>query len=238
MKRLFSKNLVLPLLILTAVFIVAASVKAHATAQVKESEWQQIVNDKAFGYENEREMRKVKDSGLSANQQNFFSRIVAGLISFFSSPLGKTLVWVFVFLVIAYAIFKIFFTGKTNLFSKSDKEDGNEEGSEKKFVDDIMTSDWETLLKQAINSGNMRMAIRYSYLLLLQLMQRRQMIHYRADKTNYDYYYEIKDNSIKLSFKQLTRQYEFSWYGNYPVPEQAYQAYLNEFNQLKSRLQN
>ncbi len=86
-----------------------------------------------------------------------------------------------------------------------------------------------------MQANEARLAIRYSYMLLLQLLQQKGQIQYRPDKTNYEYYHELNE-TYKKDFRILTRQYEYAWYGNFEVAEDSYRRYMDTFNHLKKTL--
>jgi hypothetical protein len=206
---------------------------AEAAEPITEQQWQQLTRDKAFGYRDKKEMSEVKKEDASAN---ILSDAMTALLVFFSSSTGKAIVWCGFFLLLGYALIKIFLGTKTGLFrstKKIAKEDADEEPLEH---EDLLQNNWERHLQKAIREGNMRMAIRYSYMLLLQMLQENHYIHYRSDKTNYDYYNEITHKPYKQPFRQLTREYEYTWYGDYPVSPENYKEYMDRFNQLKQQI--
>ena len=102
--------------------------------------------------------------------------------------------------------------------------------------EDITNTNWEALLQKASANNDLRLAVRYSYMWLLQLLQEHELIKYRGDKTNYEYYSELAGTNYKQSFKQLSRQYEYTWYGNFLPSDTAYQQYLSLFGNLKTQL--
>ena len=146
------------------------------------------------------------------------------------------IVWVLLFLLIGFALFRILSADRTGLFKRRKEQPEDEGNDQEVLTEDMLHTNWEEYIDKATREGNTRMAVRYSYMMLLQLLQKRQLIQYRTDKTNYDYYYELANTNLKTPFRQLTRQYEYAWYGNYPIQEEAYQEYLNTFNNLKSQL--
>jgi hypothetical protein len=206
---------------------------ALAAAHVTDKQWKQLTKDKAFGYSTEKEMKEPRKTPPA---ENFFSRLFAGLISFFSSSVGKTVVWIIFFSIIAYTIFRIIINEKTRFFRRREKI--TEEVAEPTGVptEDLLQTNWEEYMRKAQTDGNIRLAIRYTYMRTLQLLQKRQLINYRSDKTNYEYYYELSNSNHRVPFQQLTRQYEYSWYGNYEVQPDAFTNYMQTFDNLKSQL--
>jgi hypothetical protein len=203
----------------------------RAAHTITSQQWEQFANDKDFSYKNDKEMAQERTMNAS---QNFFSKLIAWVILFFTSTAGRTVVWALIVLFMLYLVYKGFLNDKQALFKKKKKVQGEE--STEGTVEDIDNIDWEQQLRNAISEGNHKLAIRSGYLLILQLLNEHQLIQYRADKTNYDYAYELRDTRYKLPFKQLTRQYEFAWYGDYSVAEESFREYMRVYEGLKSEI--
>jgi hypothetical protein len=225
--------LLIPLVVLTVMFTPRLSYRAEAVTPMTEQQWQQLTKDKAFGYKDKKETHKPDREEESATM---ISNLIAAVLQFFSSSLGKAIVWSVFFLLLGYALIRIFLGTKTGLFRSTKKIQLEEEHEGVIEHEDLLEKDWEYPLQRAMKEGNTRLAIRYSYMLLLQVLQEHHFIHYRSDKTNYDYYNELSNKAYKLPFRQLTREYEYAWYGNYPVSPDSYNAYMNRFNHLKQQI--
>jgi hypothetical protein len=198
---------------------------------ITESQWQQLSSDKAFSYVNEREYAAKKTI-----EDKSFDTFWDSIIRFFAGPAGQVLLWGALFLVLAYVVYYIAFSKDSNFFFRRSSKIKKKAETTVENLDDIARTDWDNLMQEAIKSGNYRNAIRYSYIRLLQLLQERQLITYRNDKTNFEYYSELGDTGYKQPFKQLSRQYEYAWYGHYAMPEQAFEQYLRDFDELKKQL--
>ena len=101
----------------------------------------------------------------------------------------------------------------------------------------IKNKDLAKLIKQAIEQHNLRLAIRYYYLLLLQQLQEVSIIQWEQQKTNDDYSSEIKQVELKKSFKKLTKLYDFVWYGNFEINEIEFEKAVNQFQQTQQLIQ-
>lgn len=199
-------------------------------AAISSSRWDSLTNDKAFYYRNEKEaIEKIKPVKTGA-----LDKIIEAIFVFFGSTTGKVITWSIFFLALGWALYKIFFGDHTGLFKK--RTAIPKTGAPQMTEEHLPDADWEALLRDAMQQQDVRMAIRYSYMRLLQLMQQNGMLQYRQDKTNYDYYRELADEQYKQPFKQLSRQYEYAWYGDYPLSAAAYNEYMQTFNTLKNRL--
>ncbi len=188
-------------------------------------QWDTLTSDNAFGYKNEKEAAATEQ-----RENNALVKAFAFIFTFFASTIGKSLLWLLLFGFAAWALYKIFLSDKTYLWAKREKKPAN---TDAETIDDISAADWNKELQKAIANNNARLAIRYSYMLLLQLLQEKGEIQYRPDKTNYEYYHELNER-YQQDFRALTRQYEYTWYGNFEVTSDSYSRYMHIFNHLKS----
>jgi len=79
---------------------------------------------------------------------------------------------------------------------------------------------------------NYRLAIRLSYLHLLKVFSQNGMIEYRTDATNMEYLMQLYSQPYYKKFFQVTRDYEYAWYGEVDVTKAQYDGVQKEFNDL------
>lgn len=104
------------------------------------------------------------------------------------------------------------------IFSKSHKNISAQDITE----EDIRQMNFGEMISETKEQGNYRLAIRYYYLWLLKRLTNREIIEWHWEKTNSDYLYEIKNNTLKQDFEYLSYIYEHSWYGDFPIDETAF----------------
>ena len=90
------------------------------------------------------------------------------------------------------------------------------------------------LIQQAIDQKNYRLAIRFYYLNTLKQLEGKELITWEQQKTNEDYIKEIPKESIKTAFKDLTRLYDFVWYGNFEINENKFEKVAATFEATTS----
>lgn len=96
----------------------------------------------------------------------------------------------------------------------------------------ISSTDFDELIRSAIETKNYKLAIRYLYLKSLHLLANQGFIELKDNKTNYQYLNEIKNSRIAKAFQDTTRLFEWAWYGEFPIDENILKSSQNEFKEL------
>jgi len=213
-------------------FFLLQHVRLHANVirNISTDQWHQLTNDKAFDYVNDIEQYKQP----KPYEPGIFQRILQSLFGFFGGSGGAALLWLLLIGTICFILWKLFSDKGSFMFSRTKKK--MTEGEIVQEEEDISATNWDALLQQAVKNSDLRLAVRYSYMRLLQLLQQRQLIQYRIDKTNYEYAAELSDTNYKQPFRQLSRQYEYAWYGDVAITPAAYATYAEQFNNVKKQL--
>lgn len=193
------------------------------------AEWKELTNDNEFSYRDKVENKKTPPKP----NNSAFAKFLKAVAAFLSSTAGQVLMWGLLILVVGYAVYKLIIGERSGIFGRSSKKQSEDVTA---VVEDINETNWEKLLESAQKEGNLRLAVRYSYMLLLQVLERSELIQYRNDKTNYQYASELTDTPYKQPFRQLSRQYEYAWYGNFPITERSYEEYIDTLMTLKKKL--
>jgi hypothetical protein len=95
--------------------------------------------------------------------------------------------------------------------------------------------DFDKLIKESIQSGEKRVAIRYYYLWLLKVMAQNHYIEWDIEKTNSDYLYELQRPVHKEEFTYLSYLYNYIWYGEFEIDETTFKKAENRFkNAIKT----
>ncbi len=91
---------------------------------------------------------------------------------------------------------------------------------------------WES----AVKAGEYRLAVRYLFLNTLKLMDLVGWVRWEPGKTNLDYASEIHRPDFRDTFRWLTWQFEYAWYGNMQVSEASYQQLEATFLQFQQSM--
>ncbi|MBN8824129.1 MULTISPECIES: DUF4129 domain-containing protein [unclassified Spirosoma] len=161
----------------------------------------------------------------------FFNWLFRKLAQFLSSKAYQN-VWQYVILA-AIACFVIYLLMKAEvlgfLFPKKAQSGALDYEN---LAENIHEIDFETAIDEAAAARNFRLAVRLLYLQTLKRLTDAGRVHYKPDKTNRQYVAELINSPLQPDFETLTRQFEFVWYGDFPVDEQRFQAIQNQFRQF------
>lgn len=102
--------------------------------------------------------------------------------------------------------------------------------------EDIFAINYQQEIEKARQAGNFRLAVRLHYLRMLKLMSERQVIRYTQDKTNFDYMMQLQGGRYYEDFFRITRDYEYSWYGQFSVSEDMYELIRKDFDRMEKEL--
>ena len=180
--------------------------------------------------------------GKPANTDSLWGRLLAWLLRQFSSIFdtqGGRTAWDTVFYVLmgallVFAALKLLQVDITKVFGRAARalplayETGQENIHELNFAE---------ALAQAETAGNLRLAVRLGYLQLLKQLTDRDLIDWQPDKTNQAYLRELEASrsSARPAFAELTRQFDYTWYGELPVPLALYRQVREAQHQFEQQ---
>jgi hypothetical protein len=152
---------------------------------------------------------------------------------FFLSGATMYFFWALAITFILFILYKLFFA--EGFFQRTYKRApvtimGDEEGNL------AQSTDFSNLISQAIQLKNYRLAVRYYYLQTLQKLSAKGHIEFAPDKTNHEYVLELAGKKFKNEFAALTLHYEYAWYGEFEITEQAFSAVQQKFKQFNTGL--
>lgn len=133
--------------------------------------------------------------------------------------------------LVLYFIFKAI--GTENIFSKKSKEAALPYDIISENIHEI---DFETELQRLIAAQKYRLAVRLLYLQALKKLSDAEIIYWQPDKTNYNYLTEITRPELKDDFRRLTLQFDYIWYGDFPVDEHKFEPINQSFNQFNNKI--
>lgn len=101
----------------------------------------------------------------------------------------------------------------------------------------IFSLPYEKEIQKAVAEENYRLAIRLWYLYMLKSLAERNLIQYKQEKTNSDYINELYNSPFYRDFFQLTRSFEYTWYGQFALSAATFALLQKDFINFKQQLQ-
>jgi hypothetical protein len=135
--------------------------------------------------------------------------------------------------LLVFVIIKMAGMNIANIFNRTPK---NINIPYSESLENIHQITFEEEIEKALSQRNYRLAIRLLYLSTLKQLNDANFIHWQADKTNSAYINELTDAEKRQSFSILTRQFEYVWYGDFPVDGPSFQNINTLFHDFKMML--
>ncbi|MBC7410023.1 MAG: DUF4129 domain-containing protein [Arcicella sp.] len=181
--------------------------------------------------------KKSKDYqyGIEESQvlDTWWKRLLRRLFNWFGSlftgagnpTLWKTVAYVFVASVVVYVMLKLMGINFTGLYRKKNTNEIPYET----LGENIHVINFVNSIAEAVDKKNYRLAVRLYYLKSLKELTDREMIDWQINKTNRSYVYELNSPTLRPDFETITRQFEYAWYGDFPVDEDQFITIKNQF---------
>ena len=176
-------------------------------------------SSRKYNYEGKEVVNQTKNEDPSIKERNNSGS--------FSINLGA-FAWLFYLalaIAVIYLVYILLNEGGSGLFSS--KQNRKLNGYEDITAENIENADINTLIQNAENDNNFRLAIRYYYLLVLKHLSLKNFIKFEDDKTNSEYLNEINDKAFSKKFAYTSYLYNYIWYGEFPLN-------TDEYNKAKS----
>lgn len=137
---------------------------------------------------------------------------------------------IFGFLVLGFVLYILisYFISKDGnfFFRKKNKTIAIEEAE---IIENIHEIDFAERLANAEKQKDFRSAIRYQFLNVLKKLSEKKQIDWNTEKTNHDYLKELKPEKSKTNFAELLYIFEYVWYGEFEINEEAYHQLKKKF---------
>ena len=189
---------------------------------LNEVQVKKLKEDKAFWYVNEAPKReKAKIEKKRSN--NIFSQKWFGNLMWFIVTGG------FIAIMIWFLL-----TSNVRLFQK--KSSRIPANSNELAVEDIFEINYDNEIAKAIKENDFRLAVRLLYLQLLKDLSNKNIIQYKQDRTNGEYLLQLLGTAYYADFFQLTRSFEYTWYGQFLISEESFYKVQRNFSQFKNKV--
>jgi len=154
------------------------------------------------------------------------------LSDLFNSDIVTILLWTVAIAFVLFILYRLFLAeGAFKRKSRSVK-------AEAEVEEEIITneSDFDALIRQSLQSGNYRQAVRYQYLRTLHLLADKNLVQLAPDKTNFQYVSEIANRNHQQPFASLTLNYEYVWYGEFDIDKNIYEKIESNFRGFNQKI--
>ena len=207
--------------------------------------WKEVVGSKDYSEDRVREKpseehdssaaAKSSDKRMKPREKSAMDEDDDSGFSFNSSLPFNYIVYALVAAVIIYMLFLII----KNMSLKSDRKVMANKPSAviAAAIDNIQELETDKLLREAISSGNYRLAVRICFLGMLKTLDEEGVIKWKKDKTNRDYLSELfAKQHYYDEIKRLTFNYEQVWYGEHELTVNAYEEVISSFKKMGDKL--
>lgn len=206
-------------------FIHAAGVSVENKLELNETDWVEQTQGVDYG-KRENGDKKNRDSADTS---------VPETTPLTMSPLTQRIV--FISIVVVLAGFLLFIVlksvGERNIRIRDTQlvdEVLSEENIEHMHEDEL-----DAYLRNALQSGDLRLAVRIHFLKILKLLAETNKITLRKEKTNSDYVREYARTENPDEFRHITYFYELVWYGESHLSHAGYQKWSRQFESFASK---
>ncbi len=181
----------------------------------------------------------------TGESQNLLARFInwvgQGLSNIFGiniSPQLLELIEYFIYflliILVIYLVVKLLINENFNSLFQKKAKTVNDINLTEEHIEGI---DINKLLHEAVEQKDYRLAIRYQFLLTLQKLSKNDIITWHFDKTNTDYFTEIKQPEIKRGFKKIAYLYDYIWYGEQIIDDVKYTKSVLDFESINKQIQ-
>lgn len=133
-------------------------------------------------------------------------------------------------IAVLYLVYILFNEGGAGLFTSNKNKKIN--NYDEITAENIENADINMLIKNAENSNDYRLAIRYYYLLVLKTLSLKNHIKFEDDKTNTEYLNELSSKSFSSKFAYTSYLYNYIWYGGFSLNFEQYNKAKSNFETL------
>ncbi|MCK6691352.1 MAG: DUF4129 domain-containing protein [Thermoanaerobaculia bacterium] len=100
----------------------------------------------------------------------------------------------------------------------------------------IHETDLERFLREALAQQNYPLAVRIYFLQIIKELSQNGAINWSKEKTNRDYLREMREHPLANPFREATRTFEYTWYGNMSLNRADFERLEPGFKALLARI--
>jgi len=190
--------------------------------------------EKINDYRNDNDFKYIHKNSPDNFWDIFWDFLKKALKSAFSNngiaPYFRT---VFYIMVITTVILLVRKADISSIFSKNKSISENRA---EYLEETIYGVDFDKNISNAIIQNDYRLAVRFLYLKLLNILDSKNLIEWFPGKTNRKYLQELKNHTFYNDFKTLSKIYDYIWYGHFVPDKNTFDTFYSVFKQVFKRL--
>ncbi len=146
--------------------------------------------------------------------------------------------WIFIVALIGAVFYLVYILlGEESLGLFRRNNDQKIEQPENFTAENIADANVDSLIEEAEKSNDYRLAIRYYYILVLKKLSLKNYIKLEEDKTNAEYFNEIKSQKFSKNFAYTSYLYNYIWYGEFFINKEEYTSAKDNFIHLIKKIE-
>ena len=99
---------------------------------------------------------------------------------------------------------------------------------------ELIDTDYDQMIAEALKADDFKLAIRYSYLKALVFLSGKKLLVLKDWKSPFDYEKELSKNLIPV-YSQLSRLFEYTWYGDFEATKEDFEEGSSIAEELKKK---
>lgn len=216
------KWILLPVLafLLPAMYVGAelhAQAEAGPTGRLDREKWEALTRDLDYPVSGApQEEEEVYDPGATRNWTTFFK--VVAVVSAIA--------------ILAFIVHQLM-SGESLFGPKNRKFSNGLKINLEHIEANLPEADIPDFIRDALQAGDYKMAVRLHYLGLIQLLAHKEWVAWKRDKTNGDYLNEMRNRPVFDGFQEATLVFERIWYGDRRLGQKGYQQIAGSFSALE-----
>ena len=181
-----------------------------------------LMKDRAFNYREPAKSSSIWDK-IIYEIEKFLNSLFAPV---FNSAYGKY-IFIGALLIILFFIVKKAFGKDFSAFFIRNKKIKLGTVNLEQNIEEI---DFNNLIDIDINEQRYKDAIRHMYLNVLKILAMNRTIDWKIEKTNFDYYIEIKDATLKNKFQAVSLIFNYIEYGDFEIDKARFDIARKKFD--------
>lgn len=202
--------------------------RSYYQRSVTVADWQELAGSQEYVYQKE-QVRVSK-----ADDASWLAQLIASFFEFLFSPVGKTLLWTLLAVIIIWIGWRVTRNKGTYIFARGAGK--IKLSPQKEQADDFVPISWESVIAQAEANEDYRLALRYAFRHVVHKMREKQVLELSDTRSNSQYLNALRSSVFFDDFRSLLRHYEYVWYGHYELSAASYKSVKQIYLDIRSKL--